>query len=277
MAIGATLCAGLWPFFKTATFGETLINMKKIYILMALLATFAISCSKPSNEPTPKPDPKPDDEQPTPEPEPDQYVAPITVDGDFSDWDKLDASKVVVASCAENALKTGLKVLKVFVDEMYMFVYFEYDDAAIPDKSDVQGHVYFDADNNEETGGCANQWDPGCIEYMGEGHFFRNDAISSFDPSLSYWTGELHAQGWEEFEEILSSGSGLFKGDGKDGKYEMAMLLESFPATPVPLGDTFGFGMDIQQAWSSVGILPNADSNDDNPNGRSKLLTVKRP
>ena len=157
-----------------------------------------------------------------------------------------------------------------------MFVYFEYDDKAIPDKSDVQGHVYFDADNSEDTGGCANQWDPGCIEYMGEGHFFRGDAVSSFDPSLSFWTGELHAKGWEEFEELLPSGSGLFKGTGKDGAYEMAMLLEMFPSEPVALGDTFGFGMDIQQTWSSVGILPNASSNDDNPNGRSKLLTVKR-
>ncbi len=260
-------------FYSLFPFGETLNNMKKIYILMALLAAFALSCNK-NDKPSPTPGPGPGPE-PEPEPEP-EYVAPITIDGDFSDWAKLDASKMVVAPCADGALKTGLKVLKVYVDELYMFVYFEYDDAAIPDKSDVQGHVYFDADNDEETGGCANQWDPGCIEYMGEGHFFRNDAIFSFDPSLSYWTGELHAQGWE-WEELLSSGSGLFKGDGKDGKYEMAMLFEMFPANPVPLGETFGFGMDIQQAWSSVGILPNATSNDDNPNGRSKLLTIKRP
>ena len=245
--------------------------MKKIYILMALLAAFAISCNK-----TPKPTPTPEDPEDPEDPQT-EYVAPIKIDGDFSDWAKLDASQMAVAPCADGALKTGLKVLKVFVDEMYMFVYFEYDDAAIPDKSDVQGHIYFDADNNEETGGCANQWDPGCIEYMGEGHFFRNDAISSFDPSLSFWTGEVHAQGWEEFEELLPSGSGLFTGNGKDGKYEMAMLLEMFPTDPVPLGKTFGFGMDIQQARNSVGILPNATSNDDNPNGRSKLLTVKRP
>ena len=247
--------------------------MKKLF--MSILAVAAIICVSCGKEPKPTPGPGPDDSTPGPEPEP-TYVAPITIDGDFSDWAKIDDAKMCIATCAEGALKTGIKVLKVYLDEAYMFVYFEYDDAAIPDKSDVQGHVYFDADNNEDTGGCSNQWEPGCIEYMGEGHFFRSDAISSFDPSLSYWTGELHAQGWEEFEEVLPSGSGLFTGNGKDGKYEMSMLLESFPESPVPLGEEFGFGMDIQQAWSSVGIMPNAASSDENPNGKSKLLTVKK-
>lgn len=239
---------------------------------MSILAVAAIICVSCGKDPKPTPDPDP---EPGPGPEP-TYVAPITIDGDFSDWAKIDESKMCIANCAENALRKGIKVLKVYLDDVYMFVYFEYDDAAIPDKSDVQGHVYFDADNDENTGGCSNQWEPGSIEYMGEGHFFRGDAISSFDPSLSYWTGELHAQGWDEFEEVLPSGSGLFTGNGKDGKYEMSMLLEGFPLTPMPLGEEFGFGMDIQQSWNSVGIMPNAEVTDENPNGKSTLLTVKK-
>lgn len=263
--------ASLWLFKEI---------MKKLYILMAALAVFAVSCTKDSGSSKNQNQNKEENQDPEnktdPEIEEPSYKAPITIDGDFSDWAKLDASKMCIATCAEGAGQTGLKVMKVYVDEVYMFVYFEYDDSKIPDKSDVQGHIYFDADNNEETGGCSNQWLPGSIEYMGEGHFFRSDAVASFDPSLSYWTGELHAAGWEEFEEVLPSGGGLFVGTGKDGAYEMSMMLDMFPQTPVELGEEFGFGMDIQQAWSSVGILPNATIDDNNPTGKAKLLTVKR-
>lgn len=198
------------------------------------------------------------------------YRAPVQIDGNFDDWAALDASKMSIATCAPDAQWTGLKVLKVYMDEIYMFVYFEYDDEAIPDKSAVQGHVYFDIDNDESTGGCNNQWLPGSIEYMGEGKFFSGGAVCSFDPSLSIWTGEVNAGGWE-WESILPSGSGLFNGTGKNGAYEMAMLRESF----TDITDEFGFGIDIQQNWNSVGVLPNATLDEENPTGKSHLLTVK--
>ncbi len=198
------------------------------------------------------------------------YRAPVTIDGKYDDWAALDASKMSIATCAAEPKWNGLKVLKVYMDEVYMFVYFEYEDAAIPDKSDVQGHVYFDVDNDSTTGGCANQWTPGCIEYMGEGHFFSANAMINFDPSLSIWVGEPLAEGWE-WEEIMPSGSGLFTGKGGDGAYEMALLRESFPE----LGEEFGFGLDIQQGWTSVGVLPNATLSDENPTGKNSLLTVK--
>lgn len=243
--------------------------MKKLYILMAVLAVFAVSCKKDNGSTNNN---KPDVVDPGKDNEPEEevYVAPVTIDGDFADWAKIDDSKMCIATCAAEAPQKGLKVLKVYKDELFMYVYFEYDDAAIPDKSDVQCHVYFDSDNDETTGGCANQWEPGCIEYMGEGHIFQADAPKSFNPSLSIWTGDPLAQGWD-WETVLPSGSGLFTGACGNGAYEMSMALESFPQ----LGEVFGFGMDIQQAWSSVGILPNADITDTNPNGKSKLLTVK--
>ena len=245
--------------------------MKTKYILMAALAAmtaFAVSCGKDNGGDTPSPGG--DTPEGPDDPEPPVYVAPVTVDGKYDDWAKLDESKMAIAKCSTSPKWDGLKVMKVYMDEVYMFVYFEYDDAAIPDKSDVQGHVYFDIDNDETTGGCNNQWEPGCIEYMGEGHFFRADAVTSFNPSLSQWTGEPLVAGWD-WEEILPSGSGLFEGAGGDGKYEMALLRESFQE----LGDEFGFGLDIQQAWNSVGVLPNAELTDDNPTGKSSLLKVK--
>lgn len=252
---------GLWLFLRKP--------MKKVILtLLAVAAILFVSCEK-KPQPTPDPGPGPSPE-PEPEPEP-SYVAPVTIDGDFSDWAKIDASKMCIANCATEPKWSALKVLKVYMDDVYVFFYFEYDDAQIPDKSDVQGHVYFDVDCDESTGGCNNQWDPGCIEYMGEGHFFRNDAVAVFDPSISEWIGEVNAAGWE-WETVYASGSGIFNGAGGNGKYEMSLLRESFPE----LGEEFGFGMDIQQAWNSVGVLPNAELTEDNPTGKSKLMTVKK-
>ncbi|MBQ6198214.1 MAG: hypothetical protein IJK44_03145 [Bacteroidales bacterium] len=237
--------------------------MKKIYILLtALLAIFAVSCNKDDKKPQREKENKEENQEP-------EYEAPIKIDGDFSDWAKIDPSKMCIAECAPDSPWKGLTVMKVFMDEMYMFVYFEFVDASIPDKSDVQCHVYFDADNDKTTGGCNNQFDPGCIEYMGEGHIFRSDAFSSFDPSLSVWTGEPLVGGWE-WEEQLPSGSGLFTGAGSGNAYEMAMLR----ALISDLGDVFGFGMDIQQAWASVGVLPNASIDDNNLTGKTSLLTI---
>ena len=70
------------------------MDMKKVMSLLAIMALVFVACNK-NDKPTPKPDPKPDDEQPTPEPE---YEAPITIDGDFADWAKLDASKVALTT-----------------------------------------------------------------------------------------------------------------------------------------------------------------------------------
>ena len=240
--------------------------MKKIYILMmALMAVFALSCSKPDDKGGKN------NHQVDPEEQEPEYEMPIKIDGDFSDWAKIDASKMCIAECAQDSPWKGLTILKVFMDDLYMFAYFEFVDASIPDKSDVQFHVYFDADNNPETGGCNNQFNPGCIEYMGEGHLFRSDQFESFNPSISEWVGEPLAGGWE-WEELIPSGSGVFTGAGSGHAYEMAMMRSAIEG----LGDVFGFGMDIQQGWSSVGVLPNANIDDSNPTGKSALLVVSQ-
>ena len=128
--------------------------MKKVFAFMAIAATIlAVSCKK--NDPKPGPGPDPED------PEDPEYVMPITIDGDFSDWAKLDASKMVVAQSAEGATKEALKVVKVYADEFFVFVYFEWDKDQIsyePDVEHVPFHVYINGDNDFTTGGYADQW-----------------------------------------------------------------------------------------------------------------------
>ena len=201
---------------------------KTLYTLFAALAVFAVSCQPNTPDNPGDPDNPADNPGGNEEPE---YVAPVTIDGNFDDWAKIDASKLFVADCAAESKTKALKTLKVYMDELFVFFYFEYDDALLPDKSDVQCHFYFNADNDETTGGYANQFSTGCFEYMCEGHIFRNDAICSFDPSVNAWIGETGAAGWD-WEDVYPSGSGMFEGNGKDGTggYSGGYALETLAA-----------------------------------------------
>ena len=106
--------------------------MKKILTFLAMTASIlmvsvAVSCNKNDDDD--------DDEGGSSE-----YVAPIKIDGDFSDWAKLDGSKIASASTNKDATKTALKTVKVYADAIYVFVYFEWDKDQISHEPDVE-HV----------------------------------------------------------------------------------------------------------------------------------------
>ena len=107
--------------------------MKKILTFLAMTASIlmvSVSCHKNDDE---------DEDEGGEEPE---YVAPIKVDGDFSDWAKLPAANVAEAKCDPEATKTALKLVKVYADAVYVFVYFEWDKDQITHEPDVE-HVPF--------------------------------------------------------------------------------------------------------------------------------------
>ena len=202
-----------------------------------------------------------------------EYSSPITIDGDFSDWDGLDASKVASCKGAADAKYPALKVLKVYADEVYVNVYFEFDDDIITDVEYVPFHVYLDSDGSTATGGFGDQWTDAAADYCLEGAVMEAGEFCSYDPGLYGWIGEVNGTGWEWTDpSILSSGSGIGNGAGAGKKYEFALLREMLLG--VELADTFGIGVDIQQSWSSVGILPNTDISDANPSGLVDMLQV---
>ena len=219
--------------------------MKKIFVLLAIAATLsAVSCSKNNAN---KKD-KGGKEQT-------EYVQPIKIDGDFSDWAKLDASKVATATCDPDCSKTALKLVKVYADNVFIFVYFEWDKEQIsyePDVDHVPFHVYINGDGNTATGGFGDQWADACTDVMFEGHLYPDGAtLGSYAPSIFKWVGEVNGTGWEDLGDI----NGITSGAGIEGKYEFSIVRELYPLGK--LADTFSIGFDIQQKWNSVGILPN--------------------
>jgi len=100
------------------------------------------------------------------------------------------------------------------------------------------------------------------------------------------WWGEVGADGWEWTDpSVEHSGDdfwGAIVGEGQlpigasqlvEGKFEIQILRELIPATWD--ANEFGIGFDIQQNWSSVGVLPCAGVTEDNPAGKAKKLQVK--
>ena len=201
-----------------------------------------------------------------------EYASPITIDGDFADWDALDASKVAVATCAAEPKYSALKTVKVYADAVYVNVYFEFVEDEITDTEWVPFHVYLDADNSDTTGGYGDQWTEPHSEWNMEGAVMDAGAFCSYDPGLYPWEGGVGESGWLWGESVLSSGSGIGTGAGSGNKYEFSLLREMLMG--VELADTFGVGFDIQQDWNSVGVLPNANVTDDNPSGLAPLLRV---
>ena len=235
--------------------------MKKILTFLAMMVS--VSCNKNNG-----------DDEGEDEGGEQEYVAPIKIDGDFADWAKLDGTKIASATCDKDATKTALKLVKVYADPIYVFVYFEWDKDQIthePDVEHVPFHCYINTDGDASTGGYGDQFSDACSELLFEGFVYPDGAkVGSYEPGVFEWTGDVNGTGWTWND--LGEFNGLCAGAGIEGKYEFQIARELLPKK---LADNFSIGFDIQQDWESVGVLPNSHVTDENPGGLAPSLQVK--
>lgn len=247
------------------------------YALMAIAALAMVSCN--GNDPDKPNRGGEDDDEPS-------FVSPITLDGQTSDWDALDASKVAVATCPEGALFTGLKSLKVYADEMYINLLVEFDEAQIVDKDWTPFHIYLDADNSNATGGYGDQYADANAEWCLEGPVFSENAPADFNPAVFKWWGEAGTDGWlwtdpsiepddsNYWGAIIGTGMGNVGHSASAGNIiEIQILREGMPSGAT-FAETFGIGVDIQQNWTSCGILPQLPATEDGAQGKAAKLKV---
>lgn len=241
--------------------------MKKIFALIAIASLMVVACGKQDD---PK---KPDNNN---NEEGNEYVAPITIDGDFADWAALDASKIQTAVCAEETTKTDLKLMKVYADAMFIYVYVEFN-LSDYDPSDI-GSTHFDfyinGDNDKLTGGWNGSWDQGdtpCIDMFTQGEIFDADGnVVDYAPGMHRYAGAPNTSEWA-WEDV--SVEGFITGKGNKSAFEFSMCRELYPLGTI--ADTFTMGADILvNGWDATGALPNAEITDDTPSGQSDLLTV---
>ena len=213
-----------------------------------------------------------------------EYVPAITIDGDFADWAAVEAA---TATCDPEAKYTALTTLKAYADEFYVYLYVEFVEDEIADRAWTPFHVYFNADNSDATGGFGDQWSDANAECMLETAIFGEGAYTTYDAALFKWWGEVGGTGWlwtegsvagfehsgdDNWGAVLGEGSGIANAAGKGNAFEISILKEMMQG--VEFAETFSVGVDIQQSWASVGVLPNAASTDDNPNGLAPKLVV---
>ena len=193
----------------------------------------------------------------------------ITIDGDFSDWDVLAPSIVSVATCDPDAGRTALKTLKAYAAADAVYIYIEYVDEEIVDRAWTPVHIFLNADGSAETGGYGDEFAEATCEWCIEGAIHYDGEFCSYDGGLYPWTGEVGASGWSWGDSMYA---GFTSGAGKDNKYELMITKGLCP--DIEWAPIFGLGVDIQQSWESVGILPNAACTNDNLAGHAPLLQV---
>jgi hypothetical protein len=209
-------------------------------------------------------------------------------DGSLADWEALPKDKVVSWECPAEASMLGLKGVAVYATEMYINILVEPDVEELGDLSWIPFHVYIDADNSDETGGYSTEFADPNADILCEGAIFADGEPISYNPAVFKWWGEIGGDGWDWTDPSVEHGSedywGAIIGEGQlpvgnservDGKFEIQLLRELL-GTVHPLNDTeFGIGFDIQQNWSSVGILPIGPDTEENPGGHVAKLKVK--
>ena len=255
--------------------------MKKVFAFMAIAAMLALGYS--CNQDTPDTPEKPEPEQPENPDQPDtpaEYVQKITIDGTFDDWAALPAGSFSKTYGDEEATHPALTHCKVYADAKYVFVYFEWDTdmiTAVPGEEHVPFHCYINTDGLTTTGGFSDQFSDACTDLLLEGFIYgggeEGGELGSYDPTAYAWEGDVNGSGWGWGDDILPDG-GACIGAGIEGKYEFQIDREVIAGIGFPIADVFSIGFDIQQAWDSVGILPNAAPSEDNAAGVVASLQV---
>ena len=118
----------------------------------------------------------------------------IKIDGEYADWDAL-GTKVVVANSNPDAPLKALKVMKAYADDLYLYVYFEYDTELVDMTAWLPVHFYINSDGDATTGGYADHHLGADCDIMLEGGIYSEEGPVSFDASLFFWEGAAGADG----------------------------------------------------------------------------------
>lgn len=255
------------------------------FALMCAAALAFVACGPKDKPGTDDPD---DPEEPS-------FVSKVNVrDASVAEWDNLPANFVASATLPEGALHKGLKAVKVYADQLYVNYYFEFDEAIVVDRSWTPVHIYFNADNDNTTGGYLSEFADGNAEFMLEGAIFSDDAAIDFNPAVFQWWGDAgggiedqtESTGWhwtdptrpndeaDGWGAIVPTGS-LPIGESQlvgNNIIEGHLLRELIP---YPFAETFGVGFDIQQNWSSCGVLPQGPADENGAQGKVNKIVVK--
>ena len=203
-------------------------------------------------------------------------LATIDIDGKFEDWAVLEKGTFSQFYGDEEATYPALTYCRVYATEEYVYVYFEWDPEYTEDTSWVPFHCYINTDGDASTGGYGDEFSDACSDILLEGSIYDSGEICSYWAGGYAWVGEPNASGWGWAPDTdnLFPEEAPTVGAGVEGKYEFSISRAMFASVGFPFADVFSIGFDIQQNWSSVGVIPNAGPTEDNASGVVPSLQV---
>lgn len=188
-------------------------------------------------------------------------------DQSVAEWDMLPAEYVVEAVCPTDAALPALKSMKVYADGRYLNLLVEPDMALLPDLEYVPFHIYIDTDNSDQTGGYGDLFADANADIVLEAGVFLYGEPVGYNPAVFKWWGEVGGNGWQwvdpDVYHDMDDFWGAIVGEGDapigasqfvDGKLEIQIDRALIPA--IWNETTFGIGVDVQQSWMAVGLLP---------------------
>lgn len=195
---------------------------------------------------------------------PEEDVNTITIDGDFSDWDALPASKVYVAKRTEDARYHALKTLKINATSTNINGYLEVDSDIIAPDVSVYMNIYINADNSTSAGNDTWKGQAG-IDYMTEGYLMKSNAFVSYDPTVYEYTGAEDKWSWS-VSSILPKGNKISSGASSGTRYEFTIdKAKLADEHQIVINDTFSLGVIISQNWNTIGALPCGENGETAP------------
>ena len=203
-------------------------------------------------------------------------AATITIDGDFSDWPKLEAGTFAKATSDPDAPWEGVKEIRCFANAETVFYYIKFDEESLADAfemepNDMHLRLCINTDGEYESG-YANYFLE-AYDFIVEGTFADAGAFVDFD-------GEMH-QRIGSWVSLLAPENGLVCGKGAGAEYEIALdratfnLAANASSVPMPMGDDFQTGIRFYyNGWAEFSNMPNSSIEEEAGNGWGYLLRI---
>lgn len=201
----------------------------------------------------------------------------ITIDGDFSDWSKLETGTFKRAFNDPDSPWEGVQEIRCYADESTVYWYMKFDEASLADAKEATTpdmHIRLCINTDGEfTTGYENYFLE-CYDFIIEGTIMTGGTFVDFD-------GTLHQRingGWKE---LLKPENGLVTGKGAGLEYEVSMDRATFneaantSTVPMPMGDEFQTGIRFYwDGWAEFSNMPNSSLDEEQGNGWGYLLRI---
>lgn len=210
---------------------------------------------------------------PTPEPP----TEAITIDGDFSDWPKLEAGTFGKSVSDPDAPWEGVKEFRCYATAETVFYYIKFDEESLADAfamatPDMHLRLCINTDGEFESGYTSYFLEG--YDFIIEGKFVGGGAFVDFD-------GTLHQRINGSWTALLEPENGLVFGKGAGSEYEISLDRAVFngaanaSSVPMPMGNDFQTGIRFYcNGWDEFSNIPNSSIDEEQGNGYGYLMRV---